>query len=134
MDFWYLFNGMEWWKISLFLALIALGIAIPLRVVLSITGFSRRMKAGYYVFINPVVEEVIFRLGLLGLTVILFGPLMGILATTLLYMIYMGFVYGPPHVADALILGVFFSFAFFEFGFIIIVLAHIFYRFIVLVW
>lgn len=133
MDLWTFFSGMELWKVSVLLALIALGFAVPLRVILFRGGFMRLVSSKGYL-IAGAIEEFVFRLGVLSIMMLMFGPLAGIIITTLAYMIYSGFIYGPIFSADAFVIGIFFSFAFLHFGFATVLLAHLFYRIIALAW
>jgi len=134
IEIWEYFANLEPWMVPVALALTAVGVIIPFRALLAITGFSRRVRLRYFVIINPIVEEIIFRLFILGFAIITFGLLEGIVIMTVLYMSYQGVVYGPPHVADAFIIGIFFSLAMFEFGFLPILLAHMLYRLLLCAW
>ena len=125
---------MDWWMVSLALALLALGFAAPFRAVLHLTTYAKRVKAAFAFLINPVIEEVVFRLGVLTVCMLFFDPLVAVLVMTMVYMVYSGLVYGPPYAADALVLGIFFSLAFFEFGFLIVLVAHLFYSMITAAW
>ena len=130
MDIWLIFKGMDWWMISLALAFLALGFALPFRAVLHLTAYAKRVRAVFALFLNPVIEEVVFRLGGLTVCMLFFEPLVAVLVMTMFYMVYSGLIYGPPQAADAFVLGVFFSLAFFEFGFVVVLLAHVFYSMI----
>lgn len=134
MDIWLIFKGMDWWMVSLALALLALGFAIPFRALLRLTTYAKKVRAVFALFLNPVIEEVVFRLGVLTVCMLFFEPLVAVLVMTMFYMAYSGLIYGPPQAADAFVLGVFFSLAFFEFGFVIVLVAHLFYSMITAAW
>ena len=104
------------------------------RIILHLRGFARRVRSVYYVIVNPVIEELVFRIGVLGVALVLFEPLTAIVVMTAAYVVYSSFIYGSPYAADGLVTGVLFSLAFLEFGFIIVLVAHVFYRFITMAW
>ena len=132
---WAAMYGMEWYGISIVLALMALGFVVPLRSAIFTWGTTyRQMRARYWMLINPILEELIFRLCLLTILFTMFEPLSAILILTALYMVYSGCVYGPVFAADGLVLGIFFSLAFVEFGFVIVLVAHIFYKMVQAIW
>lgn len=132
---WRAMSGMQWYGISIVLALMALGFVIPFRAAIFSWGMGyRQMRARYWMLINPVVEEVIFRLCLLTILFTMFEPLSAIVILTSLYMVYSGIIYGPAFAADGLVLGLFFSLAFIEFGFVIVLVAHIFYKMVQSIW
>lgn len=133
--FWFYFKSMDpWYMGSIFLGLFAIGVALPLRAILFHTGGTRVPHAKIYILIAPVVEELAFRVAALTVLAMLFGPLVGIVLMTAGYMIYTGLFYGPPYAADGLVLGLLFGFAVFELGIVPVILAHMFYRFVLTAW
>ncbi len=123
-----------WWMVPIALALLSLGIAIPIRAIMYQGNFIILRKRTWFVVIGPIVEEIFFRLFLLMFLIGTFGLIPGLLGSAILYMIYMGLVYGPPFTADGLVMGVLFSLAFFELGLPIVIMAHIIYSAVSSVW
>jgi len=121
---------MAFWMVPLALGLFTAGITFPLRSVLLPAGPSRIWPVSFHVFINPVIEEVLFRLLLLGFLTNMFSFTVSVLIMSVIYSIYSGIFYGAPAMADGLVLGAFLSFAMPQFGFPVIVITHIVYRFI----
>lgn len=128
MSIWMFFRGMEWWMISIVLALFGLGFSIPLRSTLVFSATIRPMKPVYYFVIGPVAEEIILRLVILTYLLMYFEPMTAILITTVIYMLYGFVLYGTYSIGDTFIIGLLFSFAFLEFGLIVVLLAHLIYR------
>ncbi|MFH1450955.1 MAG: CPBP family glutamic-type intramembrane protease [archaeon] len=128
MDIWTYFHSMTSWMVPLALGLFTTGVILPFHSIMSVTGPSRRWPLPWAVFINPVLEEVIFRLLLLTFLSNLFGFTVAVIMMSVIYAIYMGILYGTPSMADGLVLGVFLSFAMLEFGFPVVLAAHIIYR------
>ncbi|MFO7872793.1 MAG: CPBP family glutamic-type intramembrane protease [Candidatus Undinarchaeales archaeon] len=123
-----------WYYIPIALALISLGIALPLHSLMTTYGYRIRHKTSWTVLFGPLAEEVLFRFILLVFLIEIFGVLPAVGAVTIIYSIYMASVYGPQFAADGLVIGALFSLAFLEFGLPIVILAHILYSTIFLVW
>ena len=134
IDIWQFLGHMEWWKAALYLGVFAVGVAMPLRAVLFATGATRRFKALSFLLVTPFAEELIFRVALITIASLFFHPIVAIILSTAVYMIYMALIYGPPCAADGLVLGLLFGAAFIELGIFIIIAAHIVYRFVIMVW
>ncbi|HIK00276.1 TPA: CPBP family intramembrane metalloprotease, partial [archaeon] len=83
---------------------------------------------------SPLVEEIVLRLMLLTYLLTIFEPLTAIIISTTIYMIYADLVYGPPFIAEALVTGILFGFAFLEVGIIPVLIAHFLYRPIRIIW
>jgi len=128
INVWAYFHTLTIWMVPLVLGLVTAGIIMPFHSIMLVTGPSRRWHPLFFVLVNPVFEEVIFRLVLLGFFTSLMGFLPAVIVMSVFYSIYMAVIYGAPSMADGLILGILLSFAMLEFGFGIVVGAHIVYR------
>lgn len=131
---WSYFNHMASWMVPIVLGFFTIGIIAPFRSLMVATGYTRRWPWHFFIFINPVIEEVLFRLLLLSFLSGIIGFLPAVIAMSVLYSVYMGLCYGTPAMADGLILGIFLSFAMLEFGFPTVVLAHIVSRVVFSAW
>ncbi len=123
-----------WWYIPIVLALISLGLALPLHCLMTVYGYRVRHKLSWTILFGPLAEEVLFRFILLLFLIEILGFIPAVAAVTIIYSIYMASVYGPQFAADGLVIGILFSLAFLEFGLPIVILAHILYSTIFLVW
>lgn len=123
-----------WWYIPIALALLGLGLSVPLNAVMRTSGYVIKRRAYWTMLFGPIGEEVIFRFILLIFLAELIGFLPAVAVSAVLYMIYMSFVYGPPFAADGLVLGVLFSLAFVEFGLPVVIAAHIIYNTVFVLW
>ncbi len=122
------------WMVPIALGLVTVGLIVPFHSIMLVTGPNRRLPILFSVLINPVAEEFIFRLLLLGYLSTMFEFTLAVILMSVVYSLYMGIVYGTPSMADGLVLGILLSFAMVEFGFPIVVAAHLIYRVTYLVW
>jgi len=134
IDIWQFLGHMEWWRAALYLGVFAIGIAMPLRAVLFATGVTRRFRFFSFLLITPFAEELVFRAGLVTVMLLYFEPVVAIILSTAIYMIYTALIYGPPCAADGLVIGLLFGAAFLELGIFIVIAAHIVYRLVIMVW
>lgn len=116
-----------------YLALLALAIGVPFFVVLSVVGYTRRHSTTFFL-LAPLAEEFVLRIFVFGYLLAIFQPFEAILISSAIYAIYSDVVYGPPFVSEALVTGILFGFAFLEIGLIPVVIAHLLYRAVFIVW
>lgn len=128
INIWAYFHSMASWMVPIALGLVTAGIVIPFHSIMLVTGPSRRLPPLFFVIVNPIIEEFAFRLLLLGFLTSILGFVPAVIAMSVLYSIYMALLYGAPSMADGLIIGILFSFAMVEFGFPVVLAAHIVYR------
>jgi len=133
INIWTYFHNMTFWMVPIALGLLTAGIIIPFHSLMLVTGPKRQWPIHFFVLVNPIVEEIIFRLLLLGFLVTLMNFTLAVVIMSVLYSIYMGVLYGSPTMADGLIIGVFLSFAMLEFGFPVVLIAHMIYRLVFVV-
>jgi len=134
INLWAYFHTLNFWMVPLALGLLTSGFIIPFHSLMSLTGPRRRWPFHFFVLVNPVIEEVLFRLLLLGFLSQMFDFTIAVMIMSVIYSLYMGILYGSPSMADGLILGVLLSFAMLEFGFAVVLMAHIVYRLIYAMW
>lgn len=132
MDIFLFLRNFELWQIPIMLALIGLGFAKPFQLGIRIFRAPTTNRLTYLA--GGFLDEIIFRVLFLSYALTLFEPLIAILAVTLIYMLYAGFLYGPSFTADALVIGFLFGFAILELGPIIVIAAGLIYRIINVVW
>jgi membrane protease YdiL (CAAX protease family) len=122
--------------IILVLAFLAIAIATPFSIILSIGGYSRHTRELFpaLFLIAPVFEELVFRWYLLAMPLAGFEPITAIAISTALYTVYMNIAYGTPAMAEGIVTGIIFGFAFLQFGIVPVILAHIIYRAVLYVW
>ena len=123
--------GMDLWSIPIVLALLATAFSLPLRMWIFngrnyYSTFKGKLRG--FVFYSTIMEELALRLIMLPILVGMFGLLGGISALTISYMAYYAIVYGPVFAADALVIGVLFSYAYIDFGLPVVIAAHLFYK------
>jgi len=131
VNIWAYFHNMASWMVPIVLGLLTAGIVIPFHCIMSAAGPSRKAPLLFFIFINPLIEEIAFRLVLLGFLTSMFSFTPAVIIMSVIYSLFMALLYGTPSMADGLILGIFLSFAMLEFGFPVVVIAHIIYRLIV---
>ncbi len=130
INIWPYFHNLTAWMVPLALGVFTAGITFPLRSMLLVAGPSRLWPFHLFVFVNTLVEEVMFRLLILGFLASMFEYTLAVVIMSVMYSIYCRILYGVPAMADGLVIGAFLSFALPEFGFPVIVGAHIVYRLI----
>ncbi len=133
MDILAFLNFREPILVPIYLALLALAFSTPLYAILRTKGYIRKHSPMFF-FLAPIAEELVLRLIVLQYLLLSFEPLTAILISTLIYVIYADFVYGPPFMADALVNGVLFGFVFLQFGIVPVVIASFLTRPIRAIW
>ena len=123
--------GMDLWSIPIVLALLAIAFSLPLRMwIFNGANYYSSFKGKFrgFVFYSTIMEELALRLIMLPILIGMFGVLGGISALTVAYMSYYAIMYGPIYVADALVIGALFSYAYIDFGLPAVIAAHLFYK------
>ncbi|MFH1424052.1 MAG: CPBP family glutamic-type intramembrane protease [archaeon] len=127
--FWTYFRALEpWYMTPLYLGLFTLAVTIPFRLMFIHTGYTRCLKFRHWALLTPIVEELVFRFLLLSLGIMFFGFVGGFVFMLIAYTTYTAFLYGPPYMGDAVVIGLVFGLAVFELGIVTVILAHMVYK------